>query len=265
MGQVIYGQFHHQKEDTTPTLTGKIGAAAEPVRRDLAVSHTAEALKDIEDIYKIEDHLLAHNRYRDYMLIALGINFGLRIGDLLTLRFCDLISDDLTFRDSFQLLEQKTRSTRRVPRNRTITVNDAVRDAVTLYLEHTSNVKLDDYLFRSESSNASGENKPISRQAVDLILKGLSADLGLTAHFSSHSLRKTFGYHQLASANNDPRRLILLQKIFGHSDLNKTLRYIGLDDEEIGDAYRTLNLGRRHNHRTSDSAPVVITGEAVQA
>ena len=45
--------------------------------------------------------------------------------------------------------------------------------------------------------------------------------------------------------NNDPRKLLVLQKIFGHSSASQTMEYIGITDEEITEAYMRLNLGGR--------------------
>ena len=44
-------------------------------------------------------------------------------------------------------------------------------------------------------------------------------------------------------AKNDPRKLLLLQKMFGHSTAAQTLDHIGITAEEMDDAYRNLNLG----------------------
>ena len=60
---------------------------------------------------------------------------------------------------------------------------------------------------------------------------------------STHTLRKTFAYHQMVMSGNDPRKLLLLQKMFGHSTAAQTLDYIGITSEEIDEAYRRLNLG----------------------
>ena len=71
----------------------------------------------------------------------------------------------------------------------------------------------------------------------------LSKDLRLNIKLATHSLRKTFGYHQMMMSNNDPGKLLILQKMFGHSSSVVTLDYIGLTGEEIEDSYLNLNLG----------------------
>ena len=228
---------------------GLIAPATEEVHCELAKEHSAEPIKSMDDIIRISQFLIEKKRFRDNMLFIVGINFGLRVSDLRTLRFSHLINDDCTFRDRFPILEKKTKNTRKHQRNRYISINTAVVEAVTLYLENTPGVHLSDYMFRSASNNGCNENKPISKQAVDAVLKGVAKDLGLGNRMATHSLRKTFAYHQMVMSGNDPRKLLLLQKMFGHSTAAQTLDYIGITSEEIDEAYRMLNLGSvQHNY-----------------
>ena len=228
---------------------GLIAPATEEVHCELAKEHSAEPIKSMDDIIRISQFLIEKKRFRDNMLFIIGINFGLRVSDLRTLRFSHLINDDCTFRDRFPILEKKTKNTRKHQRNRYISINTAVVEAVTLYLENTPGVLLSDYMFRSASNNGCNENKPISKQAVDAVLKGVAKDLGLGNRMATHSLRKTFAYHQMVMSGNDPRKLLLLQKMFGHSTAAQTLDYIGITSEEIDEAYRMLNLGSvQHNY-----------------
>lgn len=221
---------------------GLIQPAKEQVHIEVANEHTAEPIKNLEDIDRISKYLIDNKRYRDNMLFIVGINFGLRVSDLLQLRFTQLINDDFSFKTTFPILEKKTRNTRKVRRNRYISINDAVMDAVTLYLQNNQ-CKLDDYLFRSESNRGSNQNKPMSRMSVDRILKEIGNTLHLENKMATHSLRKSFAYHQMVMSNNDPRKLLLLQKMFGHSSAAQTLDYIGITGEEIEEAYMKLNLG----------------------
>lgn len=218
------------------------------VDSEIAEEHKSEPIKDLNDIKRVTEYLIKEGRYRDNMLFIIGINFGLRISDLLSLRFCDIINDDLTFKTTFAILEQKTKNTRTRRRNRYITINSAVADAVMLYLSNTKvKCNLGDYIFRGES-NRSDKNKPLHRASADTILKNIANELNLTNKMSTHSLRKTFAYHQMVMSNNDPRKLLLLQKMFGHSSAAQTLDYIGITGEEIEQAYLELNLGSSNNY-----------------
>lgn len=256
MGKIVQVDFRKNRQsdmiDVAKIISSKrklehglIQPASETTVTELAEEHASEPIKSVDDISRISKYLIEHERYRDNMLFIVGINFGLRVSDLIQLRFNHLINDDLSFKTTFPVLERKTRNTRKVMKNRYITINEAVIEAVILYLQHTQR-KLDDYMFRSESNRGLSENKPMSRMSVDRILKEVARNLGIEAKVATHTLRKTFGYHQMVMSGNDPRKLLLLQKMFGHSSSMQTLEYIGITREEIEDAYIGLNLGSKN-------------------
>ena len=228
---------------------GLIAPAAEATTCELAPEHAAEPIKSLDDIFRITEYLKAKGRYRDNMLFIVGINFGLRASDLRLLRFSNLITENFTFRESFPIFEKKTRNTRKRKKNRYITINNAVIEAVTLYLEHTPGITLSDYMFRSVSTKDQGISEPLSVRSIERILKDIARELDLTVKVSTHTLRKTFCYHQMLMSHNDSRKLLLLQKMLNHSSPAQTMDYIGITQEEIEDAYRNLNLGsRRYNY-----------------
>lgn len=232
---------------------GLIAPAVERASCEIAPEHAAEPIKSMDDIFHVSDYLVKHERWRDNMLFIVGINFGLRASDLRMLRFTNLITDGCSFRDSFPVFEKKTRNTRKRKKNRYITINNAVIEAVTLFLEHTPGVTLSDYMFRSESNNGGALNEPLSVRSIDRILKGIARDVGLDIRMSTHTLRKTFCYWMMVKGNNDPRRLLLLQKMLNHSSPAQTLDYIGITCEEIDAAYRKLDLGSKKYNYLMDS------------
>ena len=240
------------KQQTVKLRAGLIAPAKEHTEMVLAPEHTAEPIKNLDDIMRISEFLIRRRRWRDNMLFIVGINFGLRVSDLIQLRFSNLINDNLVFKSSFPVFEKKTRNTRKQKKNRYITINTAVIEAVTLYLEHTPDVSLSDYMFRSQSHNGMDRNRPMTRCSVDRVLKGIAEDCDLSIQMSTHTLRKTFAYHQMVMSNNDPRKLLLLSKMLGHSSVGVTMDYIGITSDEIEEAYRGLNLGSpAHNYLNS--------------
>lgn len=237
------------RQNNRKLAAGLIAPAVEETHCELAPEHAAEPIKSMDDIERISKYLIYKGRYRDNMLFIVGINFGLRVSDLRMLRFSNLINDNLTFKDSFAIFEQKTRNTRKRKKNRYVTINTAVIEAVTLYLENTPNVSLSDYMFRSVSNHGGNLNEPLSIKSVDRILKGIATELDINVKMSTHTLRKTFCYHQMVMSHNDSRKLLLLQKMLNHSSPAQTLDYIGITCEEIEAAYKKLNLGSaRHNY-----------------
>ncbi len=241
------------RQNSRKLNAGLIAPAREETVCTLAPEHAAEPIKNMEDIERISRFLISNGRYRDNMLFIVGINFGLRVSDLRMLRFSNLISDNFMFKDSFAVFEQKTRNTRKRKKNRYITINTAVIEAVTLYLEHTPSVCLSDFMFRSTSNHGGALNEPLRIQSIDRILKGIAKDLDINVKMSTHTLRKTFCYHQMVMSHNDTRKLMLLQKMLNHSSPAQTLDYIGITSEEIEEAYKKLNLGSVHHNYLVDS------------
>ena len=222
---------------------GLIAPAAEETHCELAPEHAADPIKSMDDIDRMSRWFIENGQYRDNMLFIVGINFGLRASDLRMLRFSNLINDNCTFKEGFHVFEKKTRNTRKRKKNRYITINDAVVEAVTLYLEHTPGVTLSDYMFRTAAPQMQGANEPIAVNSIRRILVAAADGIGLNIHVSTHTLRKTFCYWMMMDGHNDQRRLLLLQKMLNHSSPAQTLDYIGLTAEEMEEAYKHLNLG----------------------
>lgn len=74
------------------------------------------------------------------------------------------------------------------------------------------------------------------------ILKTAAKAVGIKYNVGTHSMRKTFGYHQLKAHNNDAMFVCQLQEMFGHSSPQITLRYCGLETEKLQQYYNDINL-----------------------
>lgn len=208
--------------------------------------HAAEPIKSKGDIYRVSKHLLDAGRYRDNLLLIMGINFGFRCSDLVLIKFGHVLSFDgyaedgspkISFKPSFTLEEKKTKHLR------TVFLNKMVYEALGIYMEHLGAIDFDSYLFRSQSNRCT-DNEPLEVRSVERILKTvINEELGIDIHASTHCLRKTFGYHVVMSAPDRPRAIQFLQTVFGHSSPVITMAYIGITGQEIMEVYQNLNLG----------------------
>lgn len=205
-------------------------------------SYAAEPIKNIEDIIKVQDYLIANKRYRDNLIFTMGINFGLRCGDLVQLKVGNIITEDgSSYRNEVVLQEEKTK------KYRTVYMNDAVCDAADLYFNDKDEVNLNDYLFVSESNNGKNTGKHIAVRNVERMLKEvINEECGINVHASTHCLRKTFAYHVILNAPDRSRAIEFLMKILGHSSPSITLMYAGITSTEIESTYHDLNLGRKN-------------------
>jgi len=208
--------------------------------KPLARNCTSEPLKNIDDIRHIVTYFISHAQYRNAMWFIIGIRTGLRISDITELKFKDFINPDMTFKNTLVVFEKKTRHTRNQAKNRYISIHDDIKRAIELYLNHTPNVTLEDYLFTSESNNKT--HRPMSRQAIDGILKNTIHILGIHCHCSTHTLRKTFAYHTIMQAKDKTRAIQQLQMLLKHSSQLCTLRYAGITDDELTKTYQNLDF-----------------------
>ena len=79
--------------------------------------HSADPIKDPDDLNRISEYLVSSGRYRDNLLFVAGVNFGLRCGDLVQLKVGHLVHWDderklLSHNKSFTVIEEKTKKRR---------------------------------------------------------------------------------------------------------------------------------------------------------
>lgn len=167
-------------------------------------------VQPIRSLEKIQDMklYLAKTGSRNVLLFSMGINVGLRISDLLSLKVLDVRG-----RDEYILREKKTKKTKRI-------MLHAVKQEI---YEYTKNMADDEYLFASRKGG-----EPISRVQAYRILNKAAAAVGLE-EIGTHTLRKTFGYHFYRKNQN----VAMLQQLFNHSSPSITMRYIGITQDEI--------------------------------
>lgn len=88
-----------------------------------------------------------------------------------------------------------------------------------------------------------GKNKVYSIQWINIVLKELKSKYNLKIdHFSTHSLRKTFGRKVFESSENAELALVKLMELFNHSSVTITKRYLGLRQEELLNTYDCLSF-----------------------
>jgi integrase len=78
----------------------------------------------------------------------------------------------------------------------------------------------------------------LDRSQVYRVLNEACSATGVNANIGTHTMRKTFGYHHYKQFKD----VAMLQMIFNHSSPNITLRYIGIDQDEIDESYNAFEL-----------------------
>lgn len=171
------------------------------------------AMKDIKSIRK----LLA-GQSRNLALFTLGINTNLRASDILAIKAGQVRS--LKPMDEVEIRERKTGKLRR------ITLNKAVVETTNMLLA-TFPYHNDELLFR-------GQRGPLTVPSFSRLVKSWCSAINLQGNFGSHSLRKTWGYHQRVTFG---RSLPELMVCFNHSSQKQTLDYLCIQPEEIRSIY----------------------------
>ncbi len=221
----------------------------------------AEPLRSYEDYRRICDMFLSRGQVRNYALLTTGIATGLRISDLVGLRFGDFLSvdgDTLTFRESLNLTEKKTgKKTKSVEDEILITpaIKKAIKALATHYYKNGygsykgsgRRVSLDDWVFDSEKprnkkniKNKKGEliKNPLygeyvlSEESAHRIMKDAQRELELPINLGSHSMRNTFSSlaYVIAKRNESKSTAALesVQILLRHSSQRDTARYLKL-------------------------------------
>lgn len=178
--------------------------------------NVVQPIKKLEDIQKIKKYLA--KKPRDALLFSFGINTGLRISDILSLDVGDVKS-----RDYIEIREKKTNKYKKFPLNRFL------KEEINLFVEGLAS---EQPLFYTQ------KHCRLDRAQAYRILNKAAQAVGVKERIGTHTLRKTFGYHFYQQYDD----IVMLQKIFNHSTPSITLRYIGIEQEDIDEVYRNFYL-----------------------
>src|SRR5208283_4134681 len=109
---------------------------------------------------------------------------------------------------------------------RRISLNKSCVDAINRLLESRPYGD-DDFLF-------SGRRGVLTVPSVNRLVKEWCEAINLQGNFGSHSMRKTWGYHQRVSFGRGVAELMV---VFNHSSEKQTLDYLCVQPEEIKSIY----------------------------
>ena len=193
-----------QKNPNHPAKGSQI--AVEPIRKKKDIKLLKKALED---------------KPRDLCLFTLGINTNLRASDLLKITYDQVV--DLKPGDDLFKKEQKTGKGRR------ITINNTVYEAIQGLLNSGIEYAPGDFLFKSQ------RGKALTVPSVSRMVKQWCQAINLKGNYASHTLRKTWGYHQRVTFGVGLPELMVC---FNHSSQKQTLDYLCIQPEEIEAVYQ---------------------------
>ena len=196
------------------------------IESEIHVATAAEPIKDRAIIEGIKTALNTKKTRKYYALFCTGINTALRISDILKLRVSDVESGYV------HTTETKTGKRKQFP------INDSLMAVLQNYINEYK-LKNDDYLFFSNRKDSLRNVKYIDQSQAYRKLKEVIEGLYPEIHYQNHTLRKTAAYWLLKNNGND---ITLVMHALNHSSVAVTMRYIGLTQENVDNAFNSLNL-----------------------
>lgn len=172
-------------------------------------------------------------RERDYCMLTLFLNCGLRLSELVSINISSIREDTLTVIGKGN-------------KERTVYLNDACIRAIKDYLRvrPKESVKDRDALFLSK------RKQRISNKTVQYIVKKYIKKAGLdTQKYSTHKLRHTAATLMYKHGDVDIRAL---QQILGHSNISTTQIYTHVDDKRLRAAVKRNPLSEDKSSNKKD-------------
>ena len=180
---------------------------------------------DLDQSLQLLDGVSGVNQARDYCILTLFLNCGIRISELIGLNIKDIQGDQL-------------RVLGKGNKERIVFLNDACLQAIQNWLEVrcTRGSADPNALFISSQSR-----KRISKSAVEKLVKKHLLAAGLdSTQYSPHKLRHTAATLMLQNGVD----VRTLQEVLGHDNLNTTQIYTHVDNENLRTAAKANPLGR---------------------
>jgi site-specific recombinase XerD len=159
------------------------------------------------------------NYKRDYCILTLFLNCGLRLSELVSIRISKIKEDTLTVIGKGN-------------KERVVYLNHACISSLNEYMTIRSKTETDDqykdYLFLST------HRRPINKRTVEILVKKHVQHAGLTDEkYSPHKLRHTAATLMYKHGKVDIRSL---QMILGHENVSTTQIYTHVDNESLREA-----------------------------
>ena len=193
----------------------------------LKFSNTTSDFLEWDTMINLVRKLYNDKNYKISLLVGCGCFFGIRIGDLLTLTWEQLLKSD-----TLELIEKKT------GKKRIIKINFQLQKHIQSCYNAVKPTNDNSNCFTSQ------KNSVYSIQRINVILKEVKTKYNLKINnISSHSFRKTFGRAVYNNADsNSEMALVKLSELFNHSDIKTTRKYLGLRQEELMETYDLLRF-----------------------
>lgn len=179
----------------------------------------------LDESKKLLDSIEGKNKERDYCIITLFLNCGLRLSELCSIDISKIKGDTLTVIGKGN-------------KERTIYLNKACEKSIEEYLKvrnaNVDKIKDKDALFISRN------NTRINKRTIEMLVKKYLNKANLDSNkYTPHKLRHTAATLMYKYGNVDIRSL---QQILGHENVSTTQIYTHVDNEKLREAVKSNPL-----------------------
>ena len=208
-------------------LTNKAKLITENPMQDLDSPRLRKSLPhylDLDESLELLDSVEGKNQSRDYCILTLFLNCGLRISELVGLNTTDVRGDQL-------------RVLGKGNKERMLCLNDACQSALNDWMTDRNAMTL---LDKNALFVTAQNRKRITKAAVHKLVKKHLSAAGLdSTQYSSHKLRHTAATLMLQNGVD----VRTLQEVLGHDHLNTTQIYTHVSSENLQFAAKASPLG----------------------
>ena len=178
-------------------------------------------LKDVGRLFRFFEK---EENVKIYTAVKIQLNTGLRISDVLEITFDEI--------DSERLKEKKTQKYKKVKFNENCL--QVIKKIKKYYKEN----KIEDYNKGYIFKAARNSEEPLSYQTFSYHIKKAKAKLNIKYPFHSHSFRKAWA----RAVYDETKDVACVMRLLNHSNQAVTLRYIGVELEELEDLYNRVRF-----------------------
>ena len=219
-------------------LTSKAKLIKENPIQDLdspRLKKTLPRYLDLDESVELLESVEGKNAARDYCILTLFLNCGLRISELVGLNATDVRGDQL-------------RVLGKGNKERMLYLNDACQSAIHDWMTERNTLTLID---KNALFVTLQNRRRISTAAVHKLVKKHISAAGLdSTQYSSHKLRHTAATLMLQNGVD----VRTLQEVLGHDHLNTTQIYTHIDNDDLRTAARANPLSKvKKRKKPSDS------------
>ena len=186
--------------------------------------HPADSIRSYDDFKAIQKFYLDKGRIRDWAMWTLGVCLGIRVSDLLSLRWKNVLeTDKKTFKKRIQIYEIKT------GKLQNCLITEAAQSTLLEYLSSLRwQISLDDYIFPSKKTGGK-----MYEEYGWKILSDAGKALELPITIGSHTMRKSFANIAACvdKSSIDMNSITKVQGLLNHSDQKVTMKYLGTYQE----------------------------------